>query len=165
MPIDATFSTERSDEFILDLYYQVQFWGRRTYLYLSQIFVSHWDPPLLLLNYLLVLQNFSSISSHSRGQYWCCSEEDEISTPVDETASHREGGHSCTKINMDSAAIFSGLGQHISQCLSNLHANYLFVIFIWLIILPDYCLALLKLCLIKRIHHLSLFQVIPWVMN
>ena len=33
MPIDATFSTERSDEFILDLYYQVQFWGRRTYFY------------------------------------------------------------------------------------------------------------------------------------
>ena len=38
MPIDATFSTERSDEFILDLYYRVQFLGRRTYLYLSQIF-------------------------------------------------------------------------------------------------------------------------------
>ena len=38
MPIDATFSTERSDEFILDLYYQVQFLGRKTYLYLSQIF-------------------------------------------------------------------------------------------------------------------------------
>ena len=132
---------------------------------ISQIFLSHIETRLYIY-YLLVLQTFfSSISSHSRGQYWCCSEEDEISTPVDETASHREGGHSCTRTNMDSAAIFSGMGQHISQCLSNLLANNSFVIFIWLIILPDYCLALLKLCLIKRIHQLSLFQVIPWVMN
>ena len=111
-------------------------------IYLN-FFVSYWDPPLHLLS-TCPPNNFSSISSHSRGQYWCCSEEDEISTPVEETASHREGWHSCTKTNMDSAALFSGLGQHISQCFSNLHASNLFVIFMWLIILPDFCLALFE---------------------